>query len=58
MITEGRDVLVQAPTGSGKTLAYLLPLAHILSKNDTWRDETNKPIKTGHVAAIVWLPTR
>ena len=39
-------------------LAYLLPLAHILSTNDTWRDETNKPIKTGHVAAIVWLPTR
>lgn len=26
LISEGRDVIAEAPTGSGKTLAYLLPL--------------------------------
>ncbi|MDX8047295.1 DEAD/DEAH box helicase [Gracilibacillus sp. S3-1-1] len=26
LITEGKDIIAEAPTGSGKTLAYLLPL--------------------------------
>ena len=50
------DVVVEAPTGSGKSFSFLIPLvARILKRFGT---KGAAPIKRGHVAAVVLVPTR
>ncbi|KAJ8099621.1 P-loop containing nucleoside triphosphate hydrolase protein [Lipomyces tetrasporus] len=45
-----RDILACAPTGSGKTLAYVLPIAHILLKQ--------QQNSTGGIRALILVPTK
>ncbi|EFX06282.1 ATP-dependent rRNA helicase spb4 [Grosmannia clavigera kw1407] len=53
------DVVVEAPTGSGKSLAFLLPLAaRLLRPSDGEGKKPPGPIKRGHVAAVILVPTR
>ncbi|KAK9370337.1 P-loop containing nucleoside triphosphate hydrolase protein [Lipomyces kononenkoae] len=49
-ILHDRDILASAPTGSGKTLAYVLPIAHILQKD--------QPGGTSGIKALILVPTK
>lgn len=51
LLSNNKDVAVDACTGSGKTLAFVLPLVEILNKLET-------PLKRLQVGAIVVSPTR
>ncbi|KAK3274789.1 hypothetical protein CYMTET_17047 [Cymbomonas tetramitiformis] len=51
LLSNNKDVAVDACTGSGKTLAFVLPLVEILNKLET-------PLKRLQVGAIIISPTR
>ncbi|GMG45099.1 unnamed protein product [Ambrosiozyma monospora] len=55
LLSEHKDVVVEAVTGSGKTLAFVIP---VLEKVLKVLKEENEGFKKGHFGAVILSPTR